>query len=108
MIKLICKFKYYKNMSSENKVFYHKLRKLLKETSSWPSKYIFKFIFIENDDQSEIIKKIFSKKSAEFIIKFSKNRKYISLSVSLIADNPDYIITKYKEVSEKTENVILL
>jgi hypothetical protein len=73
-------------MSSENKVFYHKLRKLLKETSSWPSKYIFKFIFSENDDQSEIIKEIFSKTSAEFIVKFSKNRKYISLSVSLIAD----------------------
>ena len=95
-------------MSSENKVFYDNLKKLLKETSSWPSKYIFKFIFSKDGDQSEIIKEIFSKSSAEFIVKLSKNGKYISLSVSLNANNPDYIIKKYKEVSEKTENVILL
>ena len=56
MIKLKCKFNYYKNMSSENKVFYDNLKKLLKETSSWPSKYIFKFIFSKDGDQSEIIK----------------------------------------------------
>ena len=44
-------------------------------------KYIFKFIFSENDDQSEIIKEIFSKKSAEFIVKFSKTEnifRYLS------------------------------
>ena len=41
-------------MSSENKVFYDNLKKLLKETSSWPSKYIFKFIFSKDGDQSEI------------------------------------------------------
>tara|TARA_B100001093_G_scaffold231027_1_gene221636 strand:+ start:2578 stop:2904 length:327 start_codon:yes stop_codon:yes gene_type:complete len=108
MIKLICKFKYYKNMSSDNKVFYYNLKKLLKETSSWPSKYIFKFIFREDNDQSKIIREIFSNSLAEFIVKLSKNGKYISLSVSLIANNPDYIIKKYIEVSEKTENVILL
>ena len=95
-------------MSSENKVFYQNLKKLLKETSSWPSKYIFKFIFSGNRDQTENIKEIFSKSSAEFIIKLSKKGNYISLSVTLTANNPDYIIKKYKEVSEKTENVILL
>jgi hypothetical protein len=70
--------------------------------------FLSSFDFWEDGDQSKIIKEIFSKSSAEFIIKLSKNGKYISLSVSLIVKNPDYIIKKYKEVSEKTENVILL
>ena len=38
----------------------------------------------------------------------SKNQKYTSVSVSLIAKSPDLIIDNYKKVAQKIENVILL
>ena len=42
------------------------------------------------------------------IIKKSKNEKYTSVSVKIIAKDPDLIINNYKKVANKIENVILL
>ena len=43
-----------------------------------------------------------------FSLKTSKNEKYTSVSVKIIAKNPDFIIDKYKIVADQIENVILL
>ena len=77
-------------------------------TSSWPSEYIYKFIYKSNENNIEILKDIFKDSSANFNIKKSKNEKYTSVSVKIIAKDPDLIINNYKKVAKQIENVILL
>jgi len=95
-------------MHKENKDFYKNLKNLLDETSSWPSEYIYKFIYKSNENNIEILKDIFKDSNAHFNIKKSKNEKYTSVSVKIIAKNPDLIINNYKKVAKQIENVILL
>ena len=95
-------------MNKESKDFYKNLKKLLDDTSSWPSEYVYKFIYKSNSKNIEILKNIFRDSNADFKIKKSKNDKYTSVSIKLIAVNPDLIIDNYKKVAEKIENVILL
>lgn len=95
-------------MNKESKDFYKNLRKLLDDTSSWPSEYVYKFIYKSNSKNIEILKNIFRDSNADFKIKKSKNDKYTSVSIKLMAENPDLIIDNYKKVAEKIENVILL
>ena len=95
-------------MDKENKEFYKNLKNLLAETSSWPSEYIYKFIYKSNENNIKILKDIFKDSSAHFNIKKSKNEKYTSVSVKIIAKDPDLIINNYKKVAKQIENVILL
>ena len=95
-------------MGTENKNFYKNLKQLLDDTSSWPSEYIYKFIYSSNPKNIEILKDIFKTSNADFKVKTSKNDKYTSVSVKIIAKNPDLIIENYKKVADKIENIILL
>ena len=61
-----------------------------------------------NKNNIEILKDIFKDSSANFNIKKSKNEKYTSVSVKIIAKDPDLIINNYKKVAKQIENVILL
>jgi len=57
------------------------------------------------------IKKIetyFDYKGAVINTNVSKNGKYTSVSINLKMKNPDAVISKYKEVAEKIEDVISL
>ena len=95
-------------MENEHKKFYLKLKNLLQDTSSWPSKYIYKLIFKSNPGNINKLKNIFYETDADFSIKKSKNGKYTSVSITIVAKNPDFIIDKYKIVADQIENVILL
>ena len=95
-------------MSEENKNFYKNLKQLLDDTNSWPSEYIYKFNYSSKPQNIEILKDIFNALNADFKVKTSKNGKYTSVSVKIIAKNPDLIIENYKKVADKIENVILL
>ena len=95
-------------MVEDNKNFYKNLKQLLDDTSSWPSEYIYKFIYSSKPENIEILRDIFKASNADFKIKTSKNRKYTSVSVKIIAKNPDLIIENYKKVADRIENVILL
>jgi len=95
-------------MENEHEKFYLKLKNLLQDTSSWPSKYIYKLIFKSNPENINKLKNIFYETDATFSIKKSKNGKYTSVSITIVAKNPDFIIDKYKIVADQIENVILL
>ena len=95
-------------MGKEQEDFYKKLKKLLNDTSSWPSEYVYKLIYKSDPDNIKKLKKIFNEPETVFSLKTSKNGKYTSVSVKIIAKNPDFIIDKYKIVANQIENVILL
>ncbi len=95
-------------MAEVNKNFYNNLNRLLKETSHWPSEYLFKFIIKSDKSKIKIIESIFDNIGAVIKKKNSSNNNYTSISVNVIMDNPEAVIEKYKEVSKKVNDVILL
>jgi len=88
--------------------FYDKLKVQLKETSSWPSVYLYKFIVLTNKSKIVQIHDIFDNMGAVINTKESKNGKYTSVSVNVKMSDPDSVIAKYKHVGKEVDGVISL
>ncbi|TMU56249.1 DUF493 family protein [Flagellimonas algicola] len=87
--------------------FYARLREQLLENSSWPSKYLYKFIVPTDKEKIEQINTIFDNTGAVIESKKSKKGTYTSISITVQLESPDAVIAKYKEVSQ-VEGVISL
>lgn len=87
--------------------FYKKLKNSLEETTTFPTKYIFKFIIPSDDKKIKEIENIFNNLGAVINSKPSRTDKYKSLTIFVNMNTPDEIITKYKEVA-KVDGVISL
>jgi putative lipoic acid-binding regulatory protein len=90
------------------KAFYDKLKTQLQDTSSWPSEYLYKFIVLSNTSKVKQIETIFDSMGAVINTKQSSNGKYTSISINVKMKNPDAVVAKYLEVTEKVEGVISL
>ena len=88
--------------------FYAKLKDQLLDTTLWPSEYLYKFIVKINAEKIEKIEAIFNYLGAVINTKESSNAKYTSISINVRMKNPDAVIAKYIEVSEKIQGVISL
>ncbi|TDY11971.1 DUF493 family protein [Meridianimaribacter flavus] len=88
--------------------FYNKLREQLYDTASWPSEYLYKFIVKSELAKIAEIEALFDNMGAVINTIESKNGKYTSVSINLLMRDPDAVIAKYKEVTEKVEGVISL
>ncbi len=95
-------------MDHTNKNFYKNLTKLLEKNSKWPCEYLFKFIVKSDENKISLIESIFDNIGAIIKKKQSRNNNFTSISVNVIMNRPENVIEKYKEVSEKVEDVILL
>ncbi|MFL0354612.1 DUF493 family protein [Xanthomarina sp. GH4-25] len=97
-------------MSAEKKTeaFYKKLKAQLYDTSTWPSEYLYKFIVKSDAKKIAEVEVIFDNLGAVINTTESKNGKYTSISISVKMNNPEHVIEKYIEVSEKVEGVISL
>lgn len=97
-------------MSSSPKAeeFYKKLKDQLKETSTWPSEYLYKFILKTDAHKIETLESLFNGVGAVIRTTKSKNGKYTSISINLIMKNPEAVVSKYIEVTNTIEGVISL
>ncbi|MFD2697892.1 DUF493 family protein [Mesonia sediminis] len=96
-------------MSKENaEAFYKKLKIKLKDTSNWPSKYLYKFIVPSKPQKIKQVEDIFDNMGAVIQTKTSSKGTYTSVSINVIMANPDAVIEKYKEVGNQVEGVISL
>jgi len=93
-------------MSKESD-FYKKLKTSLLETTSFPSKYMYKFIIPTSEEKFKKIESIFDNMGAVINSKPSKTGKYTSLTILVKMKTADDIINKYQEVS-KVDGVISL
>jgi hypothetical protein len=93
-------------MSKESE-FYEKLKQSLLETTSFPTRYMFKFIIPTDEEKFKMIEEIYDNLGAVIDSKPSKNGNYTSLTILVRMNDPEEIIIKYKEVS-KVEGVISL
>lgn len=87
--------------------FYDKLREQLKDSSLWPSEYLFKFIIPSTPEKIKAIQDLFDNTGAVIKTKKSRNGNYTSVSINVRMKNPDAVIDKYKEASV-VEGVISL
>jgi|SRR5690606_12044402 len=97
-------------MSDTNKTdaFYEKLKAQLYDTATWPSEYLYKFIVPSNEEKIAQIEALFNNVGAVITTTESKTGKYTSVSINLLMQDPEAVIAKYKEVTEKVEGVISL
>lgn len=93
--------------STDSEAFYERLKEELKNSTVWPSKYLYKFIVATDADKITKIENIFDNLGAVIDTKKSSNGKYTSISITVHMKNPDAVIEKYKEVG-KVEGVISL
>ena len=87
--------------------FYKKLKKKLRKDTTFPTKYLYKFIVSSDAGKINQIEKIFDHSGAVIDKKTSRTGKYVSVSVLVVMKNPDAILAKYME-AEKIEGIISL
>jgi len=87
--------------------FYKKLKKKLIKDTSYPSKYLFKFIVPASDDKILQVEDLFNFTGAVITKTSSKTGKYVSISILVVMKKADDIIIKYME-AEKVEGIISL
>ena len=88
--------------------FYNNLIEKLKDTSAWPSEYLYKFIIKSDPVKINTIECIFDNMGAVIKTIPSKNGNYTSVSINVVMNNPDDVIKKYKEVGNQVKEVISL
>jgi len=88
--------------------FYNKLREQLYDTASWPSEYLYKFIVPTSAEKIKTIEDLFDNLGAVIHTTESKNGKYTSVSINVQMEDPDAVISKYKDVARQVEDVISL
>ena len=93
---------------SKSDAFYAKLRDQLNETSTWPSRYLFKFIVKSDTAKIATIQRIFDNTGAVIQTIPSSKGNYTSVSIQVVMKDPESVISKYIEVGEKVEGVISL
>jgi len=94
--------------SPNSEEFYEKLKTQLYETTTWPSKYLYKFIVLSDSKKIAKLEVIFDGLGAVIETKESAKGKYTSVSVNVSMKTPEAVIVKYKEVADKIEGVISL
>jgi putative lipoic acid-binding regulatory protein len=87
--------------------FYKRLKKKLKKDSSFPSKYLFKFIVPSDDHKIMQVENMFNHLGAVVNKTSSKTGKFTSISILVVMKKADDIISKYIE-AEKIEGIISL
>lgn len=94
-------------MSTDREAFYIKLKGQLEDTTTFPAKYLYKFIVPTDGNQVEEVKDLFNKGGAVIETKKSRTGKYNSLSIHLTLKNADEVITYYKK-AEAIKGIISL
>lgn len=88
--------------------FYKKLKVQLEESATWPSQYLYKFIVKTDTKKIKLIESLFNHTGAVISTVESKKGTYTSVSINVVMKDPDAVISKYIEVSDKVEGVISL
>lgn len=83
----------------ETNDFYKRLKNELETTTSFPSKYLFKFIVPHLGNGVKAVEQLFDHTGAVIHTKSSKNGNYISVSVEVIMNSANHVIEKYQQAS---------
>ena len=95
-------------LSKENpEEFYSRFHEQLLHSQEWPGVYLFKFILREGEVKEDVLKELFTQKTAVFSRKVSSKKTFTSISVKVEMEDPDAVITIYKQ-AQKIKGLITL
>ena len=94
-------------MDKKTEEFYERLREELKNTSTWPSEYLYKFIVPTQAKKIEEVENAFDNMGAVIQTTQSKTAKYTSISINVMMESPESVVEKYIELST-VEGIISL
>ena len=94
-------------MADSSKKDYQKLKNDLEKYQNWPSKYIYKFIIVNEKKKKEELLSKFDLNLCKLTFKESSNKRYLSITIVKFMKNPDEVIAKYLEIS-KIDGIISL
>ena len=80
--------------------FYDRLQEELEKNADWPTKYMYKFIMPNRDDNVEKVQKRFGDQSIDLKKNYSKTGKYVSVTVVTEEQNPEAVINRYKSMED--------
>lgn len=87
--------------------FYKKLKLTLEEDTTFPTKYLYKFIVPTSEEKINQIETIFDFSGAVITKRASRTGKFTSVSIQIIMENAASVIEKYKEAAQ-VEGIISL
>ena len=87
--------------------FYSRFHEQLLNSQEWPGDYLFKFILREGEVKKDVLKEMFTQKSAVFSRRVSAKKTFTSLSVKVKMEDPDAVIAIYKQ-AQKIKGLITL
>lgn len=96
-------------MKEEHKTeaFYARLTQQLKDDTTWPTAYLYKFIVPSSLEKIAEIEAVFNNTDAVFNTRDSSKGTYTSVSIKVTMESAEEVVQKYLEVS-KVEGVISL
>ncbi len=83
-----------------------RLKQRLDEVHTWPSVYMFKFVFEPEQERLDKVLALFPPES-EVLRKYSSSGRYLSISVKEVMLNADEVVGRYDKASE-IEGVMVL
>ncbi|CAM1341021.1 DUF493 family protein [Tenacibaculum amylolyticum] len=92
---------------SDKEAFYEKLKTQLEETTTFPTKYLYKFIVPTTGNQVNEVQDLFDQGGAVINTRKSRSGKYVSVSIHLDVENAEEVISYYQK-AEKIEGIISL
>ncbi len=93
--------------NTQKTAFYNRLQEELEKNTDWPTRYMYKFIMPNKDNNPEKVKKRFGNQKIDFKQNFSKTGKYVSVTVITEEKNPETVINRYKAM-EDIEGLVAL
>ena len=93
--------------AAQKVAFYDRLKEELEKNTDWPTKYMYKFIMPNKEENVDKVKKNFSSQDVELKKNYSKTGKYISITLITEEKNPEAVINRYKSM-EDIEGLVAL
>jgi len=87
--------------------FYDRLQEELEKNADWPTKYMYKFIMPNKDDNVKKVEQRFDGQTIDLKKNYSKTGKYVSVTVVTEEKNPEAVINRYKAM-EDIEGLVAL
>jgi len=87
--------------------FYDRLEEELKKNTEWPTRYMYKFIMPNKEENIQKVQERFGNQPIDFKKNYSKTGKYVSITVVTEEKNPEAVINRYKSM-EDIEGLVAL
>ncbi|CAM1364159.1 conserved hypothetical protein [Tenacibaculum sediminilitoris] len=84
----------------DREAFYIKLKSQLEDTTTFPAKYLYKFIVPTDGNQVQEVQSLFDNGGEVINTKKSKTGKYVSVSIHLTVKSSDEVISYYKKAED--------